>query len=63
MKLITNQAQLDQEFQSGMGFFAKSRDPEIFRDGLSLIFSSRDFSVNFRDLGGAKAFKSLFCLI
>ena len=36
--------QRSQEFQSGTGRdFAKSRDPRIFRDGINLIFSSRDW--------------------
>ena len=45
------------------GIFDKSRDPGIFRDGISLIFLSRDFSVNIQDSFGAKALESLFCLI
>ena len=32
--------------------FAKSRDPGIFRDGINLIFSSRDLLEKFRDFSG-----------
>ena len=43
---VTTRPQRDQEF-SIPGFpgrdFAKSRDPGIFRDGISLKFQSRDF--------------------
>ena len=45
--LIKTRLQRDQEF-SIPGFpgrdFAKSRDPGIFRDGISLKFLSRDFT-------------------
>ena len=47
--------QRSKEFHSGMGrdgIFAKSRDPGIFRDGISLIFLSRDFLGIFRDFLG-----------
>ena len=39
------------------GIFAKSRDPGIFRDGICLIFLSRDFLEIVRDFSG------YFCLM
>ena len=52
--------QRSKEFHSGTGrdgIFAKSRDPGIFRDGICLIFLSRDFLEIVWDFSG------YFCLI
>ena len=42
--LVTIKLQRSQGFRAGTRrYFAKSRDPKIFRDGISLLFSSRDW--------------------
>ena len=51
----TSSVQRSEEFHSGTGrdgIFAKSRDPGIFRDGISLIILSRDFLEMVRDFSG-----------
>ena len=54
VKEHVSRLQRDQEF-SNPGFpgqdFAKSQDPGIFRDGISLKFLSRDFTKSMRSPG------------
>ena len=57
---LVNSVQRSKEFHSGTGrdgIFVKSRDPGIFRDGICVIFLSRDFLEIVRDFSG------YFCLI
>ena len=47
-------------FQDGTGRdFSKSRNPGIFRDGISLIFSSLDFLEIARDFSGFTFFDAI----
>ena len=41
------------------GIQVQSRDPGIFRDGISLIFSSRDFLEIVRDFSGLTFFDAI----
>ena len=56
---LASSVQRSEEFHSGTGrdgIQVQSRDPGIFRDGISLIFSSRDFLEIVRDFSGLTFF-------
>ena len=53
--LVRSSVQRSEEFHSGTGrdgIEVQSRDPGIFRDGISLIFQSRDCLEIVRDFSG-----------
>ena len=60
--IVVYSVQRSEEFHSGMGrdgIEVQSRDPGIFRDGISLIFSSRDFLEIVRDFSGLTFFDAI----
>ena len=59
---LPTSVQRSEEFHSGTGrdgIEVQSRDPGIFRDGISLIFSSRDFLEIVRDFSGLTFFDAI----
>ena len=61
MILLTS-VQRSEEFHSGTGrdgIQVQSRDPGIFRDGISLTFSSQDFLEIVRDFSGFTLFDAI----
>ena len=55
LRAVTTSVQRSEEFHSGTGrdgIEVQSRDPGIFRDGISLIFQSRDCLEIVQDFSG-----------
>ena len=62
VQVLTTSVQRSEEFHSGTGWDGievQSRDPGIFRDGISLIYSSRDFLKIIRDFSGLTFFDGI----